>query len=399
MTMNAKTAKGHAQRSGAKHLKPEFAPRPEAQAYSWGELLEPMKKATWELIRWLDSACHATASTEQEGRISTSVLLSGDRGAGKTTVLLSAAAACQGQGDFLKRASSRDEAPIAGRDEIKLKLDEIRRKTLWLETLDLEPLPRETNLLATVLVRIRSAVEERLGPRDQGHERPLLSLLDEDGQNPWNELDQLIQDAAFIWEDLAKPDRRMQGQQQIKSAEIYTTFRTRFTRVMDAIIKAVSQREFGRSDHSDVFLVLPVDNVDRSVDHVSWMLIVTQLVSSRWLWFVLAASRSDLQALLERGYQKELAGGNRGEEQASQGLYDAQTIARRQAASTLRRELPPLQRITSSLSSPCTHGISHRTRPWPVRKMSRWESFWNESRSQLKGRRRKTPDRRKTTEA
>ncbi|RKG85179.1 hypothetical protein D7W82_20210 [Corallococcus sp. CA049B] len=217
---------------------------------------------------------------------------------------------------------------------------------MWLETLDLEPLPRETNLLATVLVRIRSAVEERLGTHDQGHERPLLSLLDEDGQDPWNELDQLIQDAAFIWEDLAKPDRRMQAQQQIKSAEIYTTFRTRFTRVMDAILKAVSQREFGRSDHPDVFLVLPIDNVDRSVDHVSWMLIVTQLVSSRWLWFVLAANRSDLQALLERGYQKELAGGNQGEKQASQGPYDAQSIARRQAASTLRRELPPLQRIT-----------------------------------------------------
>ncbi|HEY0094192.1 MAG TPA: hypothetical protein VGB96_07705, partial [Archangium sp.] len=67
------------------------------------------------------------------------------------------------------------------------------------------------------------------------------------------------------------------------------------------------------------------------------------MVTSRRLWFVLAAGHEEFQLFMERSFQKEL----RSSGQSFVGLGGDETlaIARRQAATTLRRTLPPNYRL------------------------------------------------------
>ncbi|QAT85745.1 hypothetical protein EJ065_4187 [Corallococcus coralloides] len=331
---------------------PQYLPTPqaEAQAFAWDDLLTPTRQGLRELFAWLEAACEGSADAANSGieHLSTSLLVSGARGCGKTTLLLSAVQALRDWKSFVAGAPG-PEVPALSRT-----LERLERRILWLEPLDLEPVPSQANLLATLLVRVRAALDQPRHAKGARGEpaRWASSILEEGAEETWGKLDHLIRDASFMWEDIpSTTDARVRAEQQIRASEIYANFQPRFADAMEDVAHTLSMPRFGASGGDQVLLVLPIDNVDRSIEHLYNIVKLTRMVASRHLWFVLAAGHQEFQRFMERSFQKELiisgqAGiGVRGQEETL-------AIARRQAATTLRRALPPSYRIALDLVEP-----------------------------------------------
>lgn len=336
---------------------PHFTPTPipESQAYKWDDLLTPTQQALKELLTWLDSACESSSRSPVDQHLSTSLLVAGARGSGKTTLLLSAALALRdwkrflgAQGGYLPRGLDPRH------DELARLLQHLEGRITWMDPLDLEPLPAKANLLATLLVRVRAAVDGArfsLAKRGAGAWGP-SSILEESAEDTWGKLDQLVRDASFMWEDLpSSTDARARAEQQIKASEIYANFQGRFCDAMEQVAGTLSIPQFGPSEREQVILVLPIDNVDRSIEHLYNIVKLVRMVASRRLWFVLAAGQQEFQLFMERAFQKEfLVTGHLGI--GLKGRDETLAIARRQAATTLRRALPPSYRIDIGLVQP-----------------------------------------------
>ncbi len=320
-----------------KGLQDAFAARPEARSYRWPELTKGNKDATRELLCWLRTALRESRNVASYCP-ATGVLIAGDRGTGKTTVLLTAAQAVTSPDTFLDGVE-----PPEMREKLRPILDDLRGEVAWLDILDLEPIPSHANLLTTLLVRIRRALEKALGVEPKEHMPP--SLLDEGDESPWDAIDQLVRDATHMWEDILPSldvDKRVE--QQIKAADIYAAFRDDLDRALDNVARALQKRRFGPGSNRRVVLVLPVDNVDRSVDHISNMRKLVRMTSGRQLWFVLAAGGSEFQLFLERAFYSELTTATKGPP-STQAWDEARTIARKQAATAMREVIPPIHQI------------------------------------------------------
>jgi hypothetical protein len=105
-------------------------------------------------------------------------------------------------------------------------LQKLDKRLRWLNMLDLESVPSQANLLATVLIRIRDALDEEYPEtRSRGLGVP-SSILEEGLEKPWKRLDTLIRNATFMWEDKfgSNDPRRERSQQQITAAEQLARF-------------------------------------------------------------------------------------------------------------------------------------------------------------------------------
>ncbi|RKH62916.1 ATP-binding protein [Corallococcus aberystwythensis] len=334
------TTPNDAPEAGAQYLP---TPLPEARAFVWADLLTPTQQGLRELFSWLEAACKGPvdAAGVSAEHLSTSLLVSGARGSGKTTLLLSAVQALRDWKRFVG-GPGRPEMAALSRT-----LERLERRILWLEPLDLEPVPSQANLLATLLVRVRAALDHprhAKGARGESS-RWASSILEEGAEETWGKLDHLIRDASFMWEDIpSTTDARVRAEQQIRASEIFANFQSRFADAMEDVARTLSMPRFGASGGEQVLLVLPIDNVDRSIEHLYNIVKLTRMVASPHLWFVLAAGHQEFQRFMERSFQKELiVSGQAGI--GSHGQEETLAIARRQAATTLRRALPPSYRI------------------------------------------------------
>ncbi|WP_375745219.1 hypothetical protein NR800_10720 [Corallococcus interemptor] len=327
-------------------------PIPEAKAYRWDELLPPTQDALRDLIAWLRAACDTSTQPNQDEHLSTSLLISGERGTGKTTVLLSAAQALQDWRTFLY-GSRKLEDVKPELDPLAQLFQDIEKRVIWLDPLDLEPLHADANLLATFLVRVSAALgqSETGGSVHGGTSSSHSSLLEESAEEAWGQLDRLVQDATLMWEAIRSTDDRTRAELQIKSSDTFTDFQPHFRMAMEEVSRTLSIPRFGSAGGPQVLLVLPIDNVDRSIDHLYSIVKLTRMVSSRRIWFVLAAGAEEFQLFMERSFQKELITlGQTGI--GASGEAESIAIARRQAATTLRRALPPSYRIELDTVSP-----------------------------------------------
>ncbi|RKH52892.1 hypothetical protein D7X55_13935 [Corallococcus sp. AB049A] len=324
---------------------PQYLPTPlaEARAFAWADLLTPTRQGLQELFSWLEAACegNANGANTSTEHLSTSLLVSGARGSGKTTLLLSAVQALRDWKSFVRGPPSPEVASLSRT------LERLERRVLWLEPLDLEPVPSQANLLATLLVRVRAALDHSRHAKGARGEsaRWASSILEEGAEETWGKLDHLIRDASFMWEDIpSTTDARVRAEQQIRASEIYANFQPRFADAMEDVARTLSMPRFGASGGEQVLLVLPIDNVDRSIEHLYNIVKLTRMVASRHLWFVLAAGHQEFQRFMERSFQRELIVSGQADI-GSRGQEETLAIARRQAATTLRRALPPSYRI------------------------------------------------------
>jgi Cdc6-like AAA superfamily ATPase len=285
-----------------------FSPRPEAHPMKWADLQPPVQKAVRDLLLRIEGATRAvkakeTTAVKAKETTANCFLVYGDRGTGKTTVLLTAKDACDPQKNIFGEDEDKEDAVVdqvitllceRGRvlysmlkqqfglndkklDELKIELiqhrrlatdehgtelvwvvDDERLKTeilkdarltaerftvgrltadarnsakelknyaVWLDVLDLEPLPSRANLLTTVLTRVRNALD--LSGSDQ-QTSEASSILEESVKSSRHQLTQLINDATLMWEDISEPDTRNRANRQVAAADIYARFQKRF---------------------------------------------------------------------------------------------------------------------------------------------------------------------------
>lgn len=350
---------------------PTFFPRPEAHPMQWRALLLPVQHAVRDLLVRIEGA---TSAPPVEGAASSNCfLVYGQRGSGKSTVLLSAKYACEFPGDKKSDFFGAEKSDVqcrtdSGASEHRKAHEAQSRQLLqethacidkisnlvWLDVLDLEPLSQRANLLTTLLTRVRNALCLSACGKDGAE---FTSILEDDwgrSDSAYQKLSQLIADASIMWEDINEPDTRSQANRRVAAADKYAGFKAQF---LDAL-KALS-REIGRSRgnrNACYRIVLPIDNIDRSTDHLHGIVKLALMVSCPYLWLVMAGDRQDIETFLERAYWKELirvgeGAGGTGKSDAG-GEDETLVMARRQAAAASHKLLPPSHRIEVQLVHP-----------------------------------------------
>lgn len=334
-----------------------FSPRPEAHAMTWGSLLPPVRKAVHDLLMRIagaEEARRAGALPDAPHRpqaLSNCFLVYGSRGTGKTTVLLSAQRAVlhgadsPGFFDAAPRHGHQDPLLQAARGHAQaLSAD---KHIVWLEPLDLEPLPRTTNLLTTLLTRVRNALDAGDGPHAAARDRlSSASIYEEAGDDARQLLDRLINDATLMWEEIQEPDTRNKAQRQRAAADIYASFRPTFERAMDALSRRLDLRH---GHDQGCSILLPIDNIDRSTEHLKSIVKLAQMVSHPCLWLVMAGDRVEVETFLERAFWTELIQGREGADARGKagesGEDETLGMARRQGHATAQKVWPPSHRV------------------------------------------------------
>lgn len=331
-----------------------FSPHPEAQPLDWVHLQPPVRRAVAALLTRLHGSISSQREAPRDGAPSPvhagtiqSFLVYGARGTGKTTVLLSARKAVRRPADFFHAEGAHQgdgTTPDPGREAAHEAAEYLhgRGGVIWLDILDLEPLPPGANLLTAMLTRVRDALGV---PRARDGAR-LTECYEEAENTARKKLTRLINHAALLWENIEEPDTRSRANREVAAAERYGTFLADLTDAMDTLSRELRNR---RDDGERTHVILPIDNVDRSTEHLKRIVKLAQMVACPGLWIVMAGDRQDIDIFLERAYWKELISvGNAAGARDKPGIGqedESFVMARRQAAAALHKLLPPSHRM------------------------------------------------------
>lgn len=255
--------------------------------------------------------------------------IDGDRGTGKTSVLLTVQNLLQSDITALERYPS-DVQKLYGQ----------RKRFKCLETLDMEPLAPAANLLAAVFARILNVFEY---PPEGGANR-LGSPLDDldESEKLADDLTRLAQSAVLAWEG-TDPKRSRNVDPTIFASEVIASERAgtdlnrRLTKVLDSLSEALAGRR------KDLIFILPVDDFDLAPGRCLELLRIVRTVSTPRLFFVIAGNIRIAEQVLRFQSEGEMAylAGN-----LASGT-EAMTIRRTAveiAANNIRKLVPPGQR-------------------------------------------------------
>ena len=331
--------------------------RPEARPIPYAQLDKQQQAALDRVVGLLTTAARAAQppSSDREARpaqatltgpylesarCSRNILLSGERGTGKTTLMLSLA----------KVLSTRPDAPL---DESlpQAVADQTRalyRRLVWLETLDMEPLASEVNLLGAVLARIEDAVGARFPGLDKAPETvPLL--------HPGASFHDISREMARLQTSVALTfggnlsDRAGSLDPDTFAVESRRAERERLglDRRFASVLAGLSTALASTMELTAPVFVLPVDDVDLNVGACVPLLRLLRSTSSPHLIVVLAADVTLLSTILRLNYLGELV------RISTTALSDAdQSVAADLAVNALRKHLPPAQRVILGLVEP-----------------------------------------------
>ncbi len=346
---------------------PKFFPRPEAHPMKWDALMLPLKRAVRDLLVRIEGA--TSTQLAESAVISNCFLVYGQRGSGKTTVLLSAKYACD-DARARNRSFFETEKKIAevrvnsilpeSQDvcqQSSLLLQDVRycikqiNGVLWLDVLDLEPLSPRSNLLTTVLTRVRNGLCNA-GPDKPSFES--MSILENGVNSAYQKFSVLITDAAIMWEEVNESDTRAQANRRVDAADKYARFKAQFLDALKTLSEELGRRDGNRD--ACYRIILPIDNIDRSTELLHSIVKLAQMVSCPYLLLLMAGDRQDIDTFLERAYWKELirvgeGGGGVGKADIH-GEDETLVMARRQAAAASHKLLPPGHRIEVQLVDP-----------------------------------------------
>lgn len=327
--------------------------RPEARPFTYEELHRSQREAFEKIIaamaeaaRNLDKRGQAdsfgdAASTDRK-RSNRTLLLSGERGTGKTSVLLTVR-------DYLLDRERLDQDKTQGRvippDPCPKHIKELHDGVVWLETLDMDPLPKPTNLLAAILERIDEAIKPK-------KEDPCLGSEGLLGRGHGihaavRELIRIETDVSLAWdgnviERAANLDPDTYATEVMRAEKARLSLNSKFTHVLDSIAD-----ESKACDPSPIRLfVLPVDDVDLNPIRCLDLLRLLRAINSPRLFVVTLGSleSAEIVAWVESiGQLAEL-----GKNDLSRAAFDGSEVhafGHRVAANALRKLLPPEQRI------------------------------------------------------
>jgi hypothetical protein len=333
--------------------------RPEAQPVAYKGLDPRQQKAFARVVELFDAAVADVDSTGDapakrigpfldQHRSSRTVLVSGERGTGKTTLLLSLVQALR---DLPLVGPAADALPAPIHD----RLSRLRRRLVWLETLDLEPLPGSANLLGGVLARVEAAVSE-LGVAVPSEPVPGLLSPGQKYHEAVDELRRLQTTVALAFEgNLAS--RAGSLDPDTFAVEVRRTERERvgLTQRFSDVLAGLSAAIGGSTEFESPLFVLAVDDLDLNPPDCVPLLELLRAAHSPHLVVVMIADLDLLQLIMRLKYRSDLA------ELARPADLDPDDRSRSDALAenALRKHLPPHQRVTLSRVDPA-HALEFR---------------------------------------
>jgi|GEM_PF-4649443 len=269
------------------------------------------------------------------------LFLSGERGTGKTTLMLSMF------GHFVD-PEAFDAQKDSGEPIVSSNL---ARRTLWLAPIDMEPLPKPTNLFAAILARIEHALDQQIESPDDTEARASSARFpgmfeDAGTQRAYRDclkkLRTLQRDASTAWDgNLSTRAGQLDTDQYFHEVVRAERARVDMTHLLDDVLDYLAEHAPWCGDLTNPLFVLPIDDIDLNPAQAVDLLNLLRSVSSKRLFTLILG---DIE-LMEQVLQYKIAGTLNELQpniQAGDGLLHD---ARNGAAEGIRKLIPPGQRI------------------------------------------------------
>jgi hypothetical protein len=316
--------------------------RREAHPFTWSELTGRQRDAVETVAALLLNALEALGrrNDKEKGkevealdldRRSQLAFIDGERGMGKTSVLLA-----------VQRLLGEESIDKDALDPVQ-SLHAQRRRFVWLETLDMEPLPRAANLPAAILVRIR---EKLVSPGFRVPSRAAaFDELDEHEQTA-SDLQELETEAVLAWQGTdprraEHTDPTAYASEVVRSEHAGLRLNQRLGKVLNSLARLANAAGAGAA--KDPIFIVPVDDFDLAPTRCLELLRIIRMVSTPRLFFLVAGNTRIAEIVLRlesEGDLAKLTGRHLVPEEARWLRRTGVEIA----ANNLRKLLPPEQR-------------------------------------------------------
>ena len=291
----------------------------------------------------------------EKDRKSKVVFLSGERGTGKTTLMLT----------VLQHFLDQDGSKIAPAPELKVRLHDLSRRIIWLAPIDMEPLPQPSNLYAAILARIEHALDHQVKSADEGErERPdsecFPGILDPRGQGPYRDclkrLRMLQRDVSTAWNgNLRERAGDLDTEDYFHEVVRSERARVNLTRDLDDLLDHLAWCAPWRGRLENPLFVLPIDDIDLNPEHAVDLLHLLRTLASKRLFTLVLGDIAQMERVLQykiAGTLSKLRGGIRvGDRSLLQEALET-------AGEGLRKLIPPGQRIRLATMVSSTPSIS-----------------------------------------
>lgn len=316
----------------------DYLLRTEASYFPWDCLTEQQRAAIEQTAGFLkhsseilDTLQRDSKSELKDRRHSRLAFINADRGMGKTTVLVTL--------EKIVAHGDQSIGPIKGEEDYRHSkwLNDHRSLFKWLITLDLEPLPFNSNLLAAILTRI----SRTMIPSDSGS---FLRQMDSRATIA-NEFSMLEQSLVQFWDGvsrqrLASLDPAYAATEVLTAESVALDFNKRLCRLLDEIAEAI--------DQPGAIFVVPIDDLDLTPTRCLELLRVIRMLSTPRLFFLIVGNVSNAEEMLRLQCEGELAG--LAKAMATTKTADRiRSTAAEISSNHLRKLVPPHQRIALTL--------------------------------------------------
>jgi hypothetical protein len=346
--------------------------RPEASSLAWVQMTGQQHQAFDSICSLLAQATttlrRSAATDREEGDQGSNheleappnlvCLLDGDRGTGKTSLLLTLMQNCGktdsrglvGPAGIFRGLDKEKEATLIG--ILKAKLAPIRGRLVWLETLDMEPLPSSTNLLAAILARIERSIEKGgafgFEPFASSGSALRGGLLDPvgDERQVMMEFQRLQADVALAWDgNLLQRQAHLDPDPfavEVRRAEFA---RLDLTRRLKMVVDALAEQLSSRGQVSNPVFVLPVDDFDLNPARCLDLMKLIRMARVPRLFTLVLGS----QDMAQRVFKQKIIGdlmAVRGQTESPD--EEILKLASEVSAKAIRKLFPPSQRVELS---------------------------------------------------
>lgn len=326
----------------------------------WGQMLEPQQQAFQKIVDFISHAVHSIpkVGTGWEGglgqnaldfhRSNSVVMLSGKRGTGKTSLFLTLRRLIRNSSGYTGDSEARSKKIHGPLDD---QLRALRERVVWLDTLDLEPLPHRSSLLSAIFARIEEVIRIEHGDWDgfdSWTENPNAKGM----EKAISDFDRLANEIAFAWDD--GPGHGHPGNQNVEpevvARELRRAERARLSirQRLDDVLNQFARNVKWRNDVTNPLFILPVDDFDLNPKRCLELLRLLRAIDGARLFTIVLGEQTTAADVLNLRMYGELTNLVSHARFDDQQLKDLSRQGRVLANEAIRKLLPPDQRVVLS---------------------------------------------------
>ena len=229
----------------------------------------------------------------------------------------------------------------------------LRQRIIWLDTLDLEPLPQRSSLLSAIFARIEDAVRKEHGDWN-GFDNWMSSPNESGIEKAISDFDRLANEIAFAWDDGPGSGNTNSSRQEpeVVAHELRRAERARLSvrQRLDDVLNQFANHIRWRNGVKNPIFILPIDDFDLNPKRCLELLKILRAIDGARLFFLILGDQEVAYEVMRLKMYGELS------QLAPQARYDNSNIKplitswASLADEAFRKLLPPDQRI--SLTNP-----------------------------------------------